>query len=185
MPEGWSQTSPWKPQAPRGRGLCTGTRHLPEICHGNGRFCIFCIHGSPPASRSRPKPTPPPPAKGVAWRTEMSAQDKFQISMYSGSFKHSVLKLKKKRQQQKLSTRGLLVLQSRPVAIQVRTPLSSWDLPSLSSWDSTALHPELDLLFPVPHRYLSQLNCCNKISRSDRSLFSLLTVQRQAGDLAL
>ena len=89
--------SPWKPEAPRGWGLCTGTRHLPEICHVNGWFCIFCIHRSPPASRSRPKPTPPPPAKGVAWRTEMSAQDKFQISMYSGSFKHSVLKLKKKK----------------------------------------------------------------------------------------
>lgn len=44
--------SPWKPQAPRGWGLCTGTGHPPEICHGNGGFCTFCFQGPPPASRS-------------------------------------------------------------------------------------------------------------------------------------
>ena len=129
---------------------------------------------SSPRPRACGKPTPSPPAKGGAWRTEMSAQGKFQIRMYSGSFKHSGLKFKKKkRQQQKLSTRELPVLQFRLVAIQVQTQLSSWDLPSLSSWDSTALHPELEILFPAPHRYLSQLNCCNKdITFQQKLIFS-------------
>ena len=74
------------------------------------RFCTFAstahlqLPGADP-SIPRPrvcgKPTPLPPAKGVAWRTEMSAQDKFQIGMYSGSFKHSVLKLKKEKEKKK------------------------------------------------------------------------------------
>ena len=128
---------------------------------------------SSPRPQACGKPTPSPPAKGGAWRTEMSAQGKFQIRMYSGSLKHSGLKFKKKkRQQQKLSTWELPVLQFGLVAIQVQTQLSSWDLPSLSSWDSTALHPELEILLPAPHRYLSQLNCCSKDMFQQKLIFS-------------
>ena len=144
--------SPWKPEAPRGWGLCTGTRHLPEICHVNGWFCIFCIHRSPPASRSRPKPTPPPPAKGVAWRTEMSAQDKFQISMYSGSFKHSVLKLKKKKKDNSRSSQHMDFQCSSPDRMPSKSEHSSppgislhchpgIPLLSTQSWISCFLHP--------------------------------------------